>query len=94
MSKKPEWDINAMRNIDIRTVDPATLVDIHDIKIDQSMPQPERMIDFIRQSKNPYCLRFGNIIVQISHADTDVTLKRRLISLIRSSEMKDEGGDA
>ena len=85
-----------MRSIDIRTVDPATLVDIRDIKIGPSMPQSERMMDFIRQSKTPHCLRFGNIVVQIDHADTDVTLKRRLIGLIRGAagESKKEEGDS
>jgi hypothetical protein len=74
----PDLDLEAMRNVDIRTVDPATLVDILDVKVDSSLPQPERTIDFIRQIKNPYCFRCGKIIVKVSHADTDVTLKQRL----------------
>jgi hypothetical protein len=74
----PDLDFEAMRNVDIRTVDPSTLVDILEVKVDPSMPQPERTVDFIRQIKNPYCFRCGKIIVKITHDDTDVTLKQRL----------------
>ena len=70
--------IEELKNIDIRTVDPNTLVDLRDVKINMELPREERLIDFISQIKNPYCYKYGNAIVKISHADTEVTLEDRL----------------
>ena len=58
--------IEAMRNVDIRTVDKSILVDIADVEIDTSLPDRERMLDFIRQVKNPYCYLDHGTVVKIS----------------------------
>ena len=60
--------IEAMRNVDIRTVDKSILVDIADVEIDTSLPDRERMLDFIRQVKNPYCYLDHGIVVKVSFA--------------------------
>lgn len=77
-------DLEAMRNVDIRTVDPATLVDIRDVKIDKNLPQSERVRDFIRQIKNPYCFKCGKAIVKVSFSDTTATLEDRLEHYLKS----------
>ena len=38
------------------TIDRDDLVDISTVKIDQSLPRDERIADYIRQIKNPYCI--------------------------------------
>ena len=58
--------ISAMQNVDIRTVDRNSLVDLQDVRIDENLSQHERLAEFIRQIKNPYCYRFGNIIIKES----------------------------
>jgi len=70
-------DLEAMRNVDIRTVDPSTLVDISEVKIDASLPKEERMKQYIEQIKNPYCFRYGKTIVKLTYSDTDVTFDER-----------------
>ena len=77
-------DLEAMRNVDIRTVDPATLVDIRDVKIDKNLPQSERVRDFIRQIKNPYCYKCGKAIIKVSFSDTTATLEDRLEHYLKS----------
>lgn len=52
---RPALSLAEMRDIDIKTVDRSTLVDMNTVKIDASLPQKERMQEFIRQIKNPYC---------------------------------------
>ena len=47
--------IKAMQNVDIRTVDPAGLRDIREVKVNTDLPKQERILDFIRQIGNPYC---------------------------------------
>lgn len=54
----------AMRSVDIRTVDRSSLVDLNDVRIDESLSQHERVAEFIRQIKNPYYYKCGNIVVK------------------------------
>lgn len=70
--------LEEMKNMDIKTVDPQTLVDINDVRIDSQLPQEERMKDFLKQIKNPYCFKCGKTVVKLGFADTGDTLEERL----------------
>ena len=76
--------LDKLENVDVKTVDPDTLVDIHDVVIDTKLPQQERLMDFLRQIRNPFCYRHGKYIVKVSYVDTDATLEDRMIAYIRS----------
>ncbi len=65
-STRPAMSLAEMREIDIKTVDRNSLVDMNTVKIDPSLPQKERMQEFIRQIKNPYCYLDQGIVVKIS----------------------------
>lgn len=80
MDKMTGEILDAMRNVDIRTVDPSTLVDIRDVKIRTDLPKEERILDFIRQIKNPYCFKCGDLIIKSTFTDTEATLEDRLKS--------------
>lgn len=75
--------IEEMKNVDVRTVDPESLVDIAAIHLENEMPRKERIRSFLDQVKNPYCYRVGKVVVKVSFADTDVTLEDRLEHYIR-----------
>lgn len=77
-------ELEAMKNVDVRTVNPATLRDIRDVKINTALPKAQRIQDYIRQIGNPYCYRHGKYVVKISFADTGVTLEDRMLAYIRS----------
>ena len=77
-------ELESMKNVDIRTVNPATLRDIRDVKINTALPKAQRIQDYIRQIGNPYCYRHGKYVVKISFADTNVTLEDRMLAYIRS----------
>lgn len=77
-------DIEAMQNVDIRTVDRDSLRDIRDVTVHTELPKEERVLDFIRQIGNPYCYRHGKFVVKISFADTDITLEDRMLAYLRS----------
>ncbi len=79
--------LEAMRNVDIRTVDPATLRDIRDVTVRVDLPKHERMLDYIRQIGNPYCFRHGKYVVKVSFADTEWTLEDYLKTYLRSKLM-------
>ncbi len=76
--------LETLKSVDVKTVDPNTLVDINDVHINKSLPQSERILDYIRQIKNPYCYRCGKTIVKISFAETSATLEDRLEHYIKS----------
>ena len=77
-------ELEAMKNVDIRTVDIDTLRDIRDVKVNTDLPKEERVLDVIRQIGNPYCYRHGKYVVKISFTDTDVTLEQRMLAYLRS----------
>lgn len=76
--------LEAMRETDLLTVDPGSLADINDVRIDTSLPPAQRMSSYIAQIGNPYCYRHGNTIVKLRFSETEVTLEERLQSYFRS----------
>ena len=76
--------VEQLKNVDIRTVDPVTLVDIRDVKINPGLTREERLIDFLMQIKNPYCYRYGKAVIKISFEDTKMTLEDKLESYFLS----------
>ncbi len=65
--------LQEMAQVDIRTVDPKELVDIESVKIRTDLPDEERVADYIRQIKNPYCYLYKGMVIKISFSG-----KRRL----------------
>ncbi len=61
-------ELEEMRNVDPRMADRATLVDIDTVEIDQSLTKKERIEDYIRQVKNPYCYIIDGVVVKLSFA--------------------------
>lgn len=76
--------LEEMRGVDIRTVRREDLVDIQDVEIDPNLSKGERIRSFVRQIKNPYCFKVGNVVVKTAFADTDVTLDDRLEHYLRN----------
>lgn len=74
--------LEQMKNVDISTVDPAELVDIHEIQIDQQKTHEERLRDFVLQVKNPYCFRVGKVAVKLTFPECGATLEDRLQNLM------------
>ena len=66
-----------LKNLDIRTIRPDTLEHIENVKINTDLPVEERMMEFVRQIKNPY-------IVQVEYSDTDKTINDCLKEFIES----------
>lgn len=50
------------------------LVDIRDVKLDSSMGQAERVKSFLKQIKNPYCFRVGDVVVNVAYTKGGATL--------------------
>lgn len=72
-----EERIKEMKNVDIRTVDKNTLVDIRTVTIDESLPVEERIRQLVEGLRNPYCFLVGDVAVKIEYEDTEVTFEQR-----------------
>ena len=60
-----------------RTVSPVDipLADIRDVSVDPKLPKEERIAEFLRQIKNPYCFRCGKFTVRARFAENGVSLE-------------------
>lgn len=77
-------NLAAMRDMDIRAVNPDTLADIRDVQVNTALPKQERLLDFVRQVKNPYLYKCGKMVVKVSFAQTEATLEDKLESYLLS----------
>ena len=76
--------VEEMKAVDIRTVDPETLVDVTTIIIDENLSKEERVKEYLRQVKNPYCFKVGDVVVKCSYSNDGVTLKDCFEQLVRT----------
>ena len=51
------------------------LADIRDVSVDQTLSKEERIAEFLRQIKNPYCFRCGKFTVRARYAENGVSLE-------------------
>lgn len=75
---------SSCKDVDIRTVDRNTLVDINDVNIDKKLPREQRLEDYVRQIGNPYCYKCGEAIVKISFSETTSTLEDHIENYLKT----------
>lgn len=51
------------------------LVDIRDVHVDPSLPKEERIREYVRQIKNPYCFKCGTFTIHARFAKEGPTLE-------------------
>lgn len=51
------------------------LADIQTITVDQTLSKEERIAEFLRQIKNPYCFKCGKFTVQAQFSPNGVSLE-------------------
>lgn len=71
-------DLRELENVDIRTIEKDTLVEIKKVKIDPELERRERISSFVEQIKNPYCFICDGVIVKIGYTETEDTLEEKL----------------
>lgn len=73
-------ELKVLREVDIRTVDRSSLVDAECVNINTELSTEERIADYIRQIKNPYCYLYKGMVVKISFSG-----KRKLEDCMKDS---------
>jgi len=77
--KKNNVSVTSPINID-------DLADIRDVEIDPSLSKEERQKSYLRQIKNPYLYRCGDMIVRVSFSESGITLEDRLKQYLLSGQ--------
>ena len=79
--------IETMKSVSPKTVDRSTLVQRSSIRLDPAAPREDRLREFIKQIRNPYCYLDGKTVVKtvvkISFAETDTTMEDCLEHYLR-----------
>ena len=77
-------NLEAMKNVDVRTVDRSTLVDIEKVKINPKDSPEKKMMDYIRQVKNPYCFLCKGYVVKLEYANNGKTIEDCFLEYIET----------
>ena len=59
------------------------LVDIRNIKINVNKPIQEKIIDFVRQVKNPYLFKVGDVVVKVNFNNNGSTFQEKFENYLK-----------
>lgn len=74
--------LETMKNTNPTFASTDELVDINDVKVNKSLSKPERIAEFVRQIKNPYCFKCGDFIVKTRFSDNGLSMEDCLQSIL------------
>lgn len=61
------------------------LVDIMSVVVDQNLPKKERILEFLRQIRNPYHFRCGDMVIHVSYNENGRSLEDCIKSVMMMS---------
>ena len=71
-----EEHLKKVQEIDVRDIDPSTLVDIKDVHIDTSLPVEQRLTSVLQQMNgNPYFFRSNGLVVRCAFKRREKTAR-------------------
>lgn len=76
-------ELDAMENVDVRTVDINTLTDIRDIKIDTKLPVEKKLLLFAEQTNNLFVHRIGDYVVKVRFQKEGPTIDDKMEEYLR-----------
>ncbi len=76
-------DVDTLKNIDVRSVDKSSLVDLNSVHIDDAQPVQDRILSFLDQIKNPYCFRIGEVAVKVNYKTDGPSFQQNFEDLLR-----------
>lgn len=76
--------LERMSQCPIEDIPKSSLVNIRDVKIDTSLPDHERMHQYMEQIQNPYCFLCGDTPVRIVFGNEERGLAEALVEYFRT----------
>ncbi len=83
MNSYDKTDVDTLKNVDVRSVDKSSLVDLNSVHIDDSQPVQDRILSFLDQIKNPYCFRIGEVVVKVNYKADGPSFQQNFEDLLR-----------
>lgn len=71
---------NIIDDIDFNIGD---LVDIRNIKINVNQPIQEKIVDFVKQVKNPYLFKVGDVVVKVNFNNNGSTFQEKFENYLK-----------
>lgn len=75
-------EIEALKNVDVRTVDRKELVDIREVEVDHCLPVEEKIREFVEKVRNPYCFKVGDVVVKSVFSKKGRSLEERFEQML------------
>lgn len=76
--------LESMKQMDIRHVDKRELVDLNSVRIDDTAPVEQRISDFVKQIRNPYCFRIGDVAIKVNYQTDGPSFQQNIEDLLRT----------
>ena len=70
--------------INTSELDREALADLREVRINMDLPKEERILDFVRQIKNPYCYKIGKYVVCLRFSENGPSAQEVFSDLVRS----------
>lgn len=77
--------IESMKQISIKECDKEQLVDLSSIEIDVERSKQERMLDYLRQVKNPYYFKVGDVAVRLVFDESGRSFQECMEELVQAN---------
>lgn len=59
------------------------IVEIEKVEIDSSLPKEEKIEEFVKEIRNPYRFKVGDIIVNVAFNENGLTLQDKMMQYFR-----------
>lgn len=77
--------IEEMKQLSIKECDKEQLVDLSRIEIDGEKSKQERILDYLRQVKNPYYFKVGDIAVRLAFDEGGRSFQQCMEELVQAN---------
>ena len=77
-------ELDALKDVDVRTVEKEGLVDIRKVEIDRSLPLEERKRAYLEAVGNPYAVRVGDMKVRVRFAENGGSFQEAFENMLRN----------
>ncbi len=77
-------ELDALKDVDVRSVEKEGLVDIRKVEIDRSLPLEERKRAYLEAVGNPYAVRVGDMKVKVRFAEDGGSFEEAFENMLRN----------
>ena len=77
-------ELDALKGVDIRTVEKEALVDIREVEVDRSLSLEERKRAYLEEVGNPYAVRVGDMKVGLRFAEDGGSFEEAFENMLRN----------